>query len=43
MTQPIIRSRFSPELAVSDKASRQSLRDQGWQSVPYARWDLTPR
>ncbi|WP_083653203.1 YfeC-like transcriptional regulator [Serinicoccus sp. CNJ-927] len=29
-------------LGVSAKTIRQWLRDQGWQSVPYARWYLTP-
>lgn len=30
------------ELGVSVKTVRAWLRDQGWQSVPYARWHLTP-
>ena len=29
------------ELGISDRAIRQWLRDQGWQSVSYARWELT--
>lgn len=42
MTEPITPKQLSAELGVSDKAIRQWLRDQGWQSVPYARWELTP-
>jgi hypothetical protein len=33
---------LAKELAKSDRTVRQYLRDQGWQSVPYARWELTP-
>ncbi|WP_149359730.1 MerR family transcriptional regulator [Lolliginicoccus suaedae] len=29
------------ELGVSDRNIRQWLRDQGWQSTPYTRWQLT--
>jgi len=29
------------ELGLSPRTIRQWLRDQGWQSVPYARWELT--
>lgn len=32
---------LAAELGRSDRAVRQWLRDQGWQSVPYARWHLT--
>jgi uncharacterized protein YjcR len=42
MTDPITPSRLSAELGVSAKTIRQWLRDQGWQSIPYARWELTP-
>ena len=42
MTEPITPKELSAELAVSDRAIRQWLRDQSWQSVPYARWELTP-
>lgn len=42
MTEPITPKQLSAELGVSDRAIRQWLRDQGWQSVPYARWELTP-
>ena len=43
MTGPITpRQQLSAELGMSDRAIRQWLRDQGWQSVPYARWELTP-
>lgn len=30
------------ELGVSQRAIRRWLRNEGWQSVPYARWQLTP-
>lgn len=33
---------LAKDLGVSDRAIRQWLRDQDWQSVPYARWHLTP-
>lgn len=42
MTEPVTPKQLSAELGVSDRAIRQWLRDQGWQSVPYARWELTP-
>jgi len=42
MTEPITPKKLSAELGVSDRAIRRLLRDQGWQSVPYARWELTP-
>jgi len=42
MTEPITPKQLSAELGVSDRAIRQWLRDQGWQNVPYARWELTP-
>lgn len=32
---------LASELGVSDRAIRQWLRQQGWQSVRYARWHLT--
>jgi uncharacterized protein YjcR len=41
MTEPITPKELAAELGVSDRAVRQWLRDQGWQSVPYARWELT--
>lgn len=41
MTEPITPKQLAAELGVSDRAIRQWLRDQGWQSVPYARWELT--
>jgi uncharacterized protein YjcR len=41
MTEPITPKELAAELGVSDRAIRQWLRDQGWQSVPYARWELT--
>lgn len=33
---------LAEELGVSDRTIRQWLRKQGWQSMPYARWHLTP-
>ena len=42
MTEPITPKQLSAELGVSDGDIRQWLRDQGSQSVPYARWKLTP-
>ena len=42
MTEPITPKELSAELGISDRAIRRWLRDQGWQSVPYARWELTP-
>jgi hypothetical protein len=41
MTEPITPKQLSAELGISDRAIRQWLRDQGWLSVPYARWELT--
>ncbi|MBM7508474.1 transcriptional antiterminator [Nocardioides salarius] len=41
MTEPITPKQLSVELGVSDRTIRRWLRDQGWQSVPYARWELT--
>lgn len=41
MTEPITPKQLSAELGVSDRAVRQWLRDRGWQSVPYTRWELT--
>lgn len=33
---------LAEDLGVSDRAVRQWLWDQGWQSVAYTRWHLTP-
>ena len=33
---------LATELGVTDRAVRRWLRLQGWQSMPYARWQLTP-
>ena len=41
MTDPVTPKELAAELGVSDRAIRQWLRDQGWQTVPYARWELT--
>ena len=42
MSDTITPKELASELGVSDRAIRQWLRDQGWQSVPYTRWALTP-
>ena len=42
MTEPITSKELSTEFGISDRAIRQWLRDQGWQNVPYARWELSP-
>ncbi len=42
MTDPITPSQLSTELGVSAKTIRRWLRAQGWQAMPYARWELTP-
>ncbi len=41
MTEQITPKVLSAELGISDGAIRQWLRDQGWQSVPHTRWELT--
>ena len=41
MAEPITPRALAKQLGVSDRAIRQFCRDQGWQSVPYARWVLT--
>jgi uncharacterized protein YjcR len=41
MVKPMTPKELGVELGVSDRSIRQWLRDQGWQSVPYARWELT--
>ena len=41
MTEPITPKQLAAELGVAPTTIRQWLRDQGWQSVPYARWELT--
>lgn len=33
---------LAKELGVAARTIRQWLRDQGWQSMPYTRWRLTP-
>jgi hypothetical protein len=42
MSEPITPGQLSAELGASDRAIRQWLRDQGWQSARYARWELNP-
>jgi hypothetical protein len=42
MDETITPKLLSDELGVSDRAIRQWLRAQGWQAVPYTRWELTP-
>lgn len=41
MSEGTTPSDLAKELGVSARAIRQWLRDQGWQSVPYARWHLS--
>ncbi|MBB6626085.1 putative DNA-binding transcriptional regulator [Nocardioides sp. KIGAM211] len=41
MTGPITPKGLAAELGVAARTIRQWLRDQGWQSVPYTRWELT--
>ena len=41
MTDPITPKQLAAELGVAPRTIRQWLREQGWQSVPYARWKLT--
>ena len=41
MAEPITPTGLAKELGMSPRTIRQWLRDQGWQSVPYARWELT--
>jgi uncharacterized protein YjcR len=41
MADPITPNALAKELNTSPRTIRQWLRDQGWQSVPYARWELT--
>jgi uncharacterized protein YjcR len=40
--QTVTPQELARELGISAKTLRQWLRDQGWQSVPYTRWQLTP-
>lgn len=42
MSDPITPKQLAAELGVTDRAIREWLRDQGWQSIPYTRWELTP-
>ena len=41
MSEGITPAELSKELGVREPTIRRFLRDQGWQSVPYARWHLT--
>ena len=41
MAETITPRELARELGVTDRAIRQWLRDQGWQAVPYTRWNLT--
>lgn len=40
--ETITPAELARELGVSDRRIRQWLREQGWQSLPYTRWHLTP-
>lgn len=41
MDEPITPTQLAKEVGVAPRTIRQWLRDQGWQSMPYARWELT--
>lgn len=41
MAEGITPKQLAVELGVAPRTIRQWLRDQGWQSVPYSRWELT--
>jgi len=41
MDKPITPKQLAKELGVAPRTIRQWLRDQGWQSVPYSRWELS--
>ncbi|NPC95428.1 YfeC-like transcriptional regulator [Nocardioides sp. zg-DK7169] len=42
MTETVTPQQLAAELGVSPRTIRKWLRDQGWQSVPYTRWQLAP-
>ena len=42
MAGTVTPTELSKELGISARTVRHWLRAQGWQSVPYARWHLTP-
>lgn len=42
MSDEVTPKELSQELGLSPRTIRQWLRDQGWQSVSYTRWRLTP-
>lgn len=39
--EPVTPKELAAELGVTPRTIRQWLRDQGWQGLPYARWELT--
>lgn len=41
MTEPITPKQLAAELGVAPKTIRTWLRAQGWQTVPYSRWELS--
>lgn len=41
MADPITPTDLARELGKNPRTIRQWLRDQGWQSRPYTRWELT--
>jgi len=41
MDQAVTPTELARELGVSAKSIRRWLREQGWQSVPYTRWQLS--
>ncbi|WP_353848635.1 YfeC-like transcriptional regulator [Cellulomonas sp.] len=41
MNQTVTPAELARELGVSAKSIRRWLREQGWQSVPHTRWQLS--
>lgn len=39
--EPTTPKQLATELGVAPRTIRHWLRQQGWQTVPYARWELT--
>ena len=42
MADPITPKQLADELGVPARTIRRWLRAQGWQDIPYSRWQLTP-
>ncbi|GIL37611.1 hypothetical protein PDTK01_36860 [Phycicoccus sp. DTK01] len=41
MSDDVTPKQLAAELEITDRAVRRWLRQQGWQSMPYARWHLS--